>query len=87
MIYFFCYITEISRSFHQHQHHNHHPDDYTPSVDSAMESWDGSNTDHRFSDNCESTKEILVHDHQHHSNYQDPPTHHLLRSKINKMNC
>lgn len=52
-----------------------------------MESWDGSNTDHRFSDNCESTKEILVHDHQHHSNYQDPPTHHLLRSKINKMNC
>ncbi|CAF4634127.1 unnamed protein product, partial [Rotaria magnacalcarata] len=38
---------KLPRSFH---HHHHHPDEYTPSVDSAMESWDDSNADHRFSD-------------------------------------
>lgn len=65
----------MSRSFH-------HPDDYTPSVDSAMESWDSSNTDHRFSDNSEATKEIIVNDHQQYSNYQDPSSIiHTSRSK------
>jgi hypothetical protein len=45
-------------------------EDYTPSVDSAMESWDSSNTDNRLSDHSETiTKEIIVNDHQH---YQIP---------------
>ncbi|CAF1186961.1 unnamed protein product [Adineta ricciae] len=65
---------KLPRSFH-------HPDDYTPSVDSAMESWDSSNTDHRFSDNSEATKEIIVNDHQQYSNYQDPSSIvHISRS-------
>ena len=38
-----------------------------------MESWDSSNADHRFSDNSEITKDIIVTDHQQHSNYQDLP--------------
>ncbi|CAM4756839.1 unnamed protein product [Rotaria magnacalcarata] len=69
---------KLPRSFH---HHHHHPDEYTPSVDSAMESWDDSNADHRFSDNCDLTKDIIVNDHQQHSNYQDTTTtHHISRS-------
>lgn len=45
-------------------------EDYTPSVDSAMESWNSSNTDNRLSDNSDTiTKEIIVNDHQH---YQIP---------------
>jgi hypothetical protein len=45
-------------------------EDYTPSVDSAMESWNSSNTDNRLSDNSDTvTKEIIVNDHQH---YQVP---------------
>jgi hypothetical protein len=59
---------ELPRSFH-------HQEDYTPSVDSAMESWDSSNTDHRLSDNSEITKEILINDHQ------DASVLHLPRSK------
>ncbi|CAF1005411.1 unnamed protein product [Rotaria sp. Silwood1] len=44
----------------------HHQPNYTPSVDSAMESWDSSHTDNRLSDNSEgTTKEIIVNDHQH----------------------
>ena len=54
---------ELPRSFH-------HPEEYTPSVDSAMESWDSSNTDHRLSDHSETAKEIVVTDHQ-----QYPPYH------------
>ncbi|CAF3655465.1 unnamed protein product [Rotaria sp. Silwood1] len=51
---------KISRIIH------HQPKDYTPSVDSAMESWDSSHTDNRLSDNSEgTTKEIIVNDHQH----------------------
>ena len=46
-----------------------------------MESWDSSNADHRFSDNSELTKEIIVNDHQQHSNYQDSSPHHISRSK------
>ncbi len=46
-----------------------------------MESWDGSNTDHRFSDNSEIAKEIIVNDHQQHSNYHDTSSLHLPRSK------
>ncbi|CAF3827601.1 unnamed protein product [Adineta steineri] len=64
---------KLSRSYH-------HPEDYTPSVDSAMESWDSSNTDHRFSDNSETTKEIIVNDHQQYSNYQDTSMLHTSRS-------
>ena len=45
-----------------------------------MESWDSSNADHRFSDNSEVTKDIVVNDHQH-SNYQDGSTLHVPRSK------
>jgi len=45
-----------------------------------MESWDSSNADHRFSDNSEITKEIIVNDHQQHSNYQDSSTLQLPRS-------
>ncbi len=71
----FFFVLELSRSFH-------HPEDYTPSVDSAMESWDSSNADHRFSDNSEITKEIIVNDHQQHSNYQDSSTLHIPRSKF-----
>ncbi len=67
------YFIEIPRSFH-------HPEEYTPSVDSAMESWDSSNTDHRFSDNSEITKEIIVTDHQQHSNYPDSSIIHTSRS-------
>jgi hypothetical protein len=48
-----------------------------------MESWDSSNADHRFSDNSELTKEIIVNDHQQHSNYQDSSTLQLPRSKSN----
>ncbi|CAF0828269.1 unnamed protein product [Rotaria sp. Silwood1] len=70
---------KLARPFH---HHHHHQEEYTPSVDSAMESWDSSNTEHRFSDNCEIAKEILVNDHQQHSNYQDTPTPHLSRSEF-----
>jgi hypothetical protein len=47
-----------------------------------MESWDSSNTDHRYSDNSEITKEIIVNDHQQHSNYQDTSTIHTTRSKF-----
>jgi len=65
-VYSFEISIELSRSFH-------HPEDYTPSVDSAMESWDSSNADHRYSDNSEVTKDIIVTDHQQHSNYQDLP--------------
>ncbi|CAF2159920.1 unnamed protein product [Rotaria magnacalcarata] len=55
---------KISRILNQQQN-------YTPSVDSAMESWDSSNTDNRLSDNSDATttKEIIVNDHQH---YQIP---------------
>ncbi|CAF0989987.1 unnamed protein product [Rotaria sordida] len=54
---------KISRLVNQQQN-------YTPSVDSAMESWDSSNTDNRLSDNSDGiTKEIIVNDHQH---YQIP---------------
>ena len=46
-----------------------------------MESWDSSNADHRFSDNSEITKDIIVNDHQQqHSNYQDSSSLHLPRS-------
>jgi trimethylamine:corrinoid methyltransferase-like protein len=45
-----------------------------------MESWDSSNTDHRFSDNSEIAKEIIVHDHQQNSNYPDTSTIHSSRS-------
>ncbi len=67
---------ELSRSFH-------HPEDYTPSVDSAMESWDSSNTDHRLSDNSEINKEIIVTDHHHpsHTNGHDSSNLHLPRSE------
>ena len=74
MIYCFYFI-ELPRSFH-------YPDDYTPSVDSAIGSWDSSNTDYRFNDHCETTKNILVNNHQQHSNYQDAPTRHISRSKV-----
>jgi hypothetical protein len=47
-----------------------------------MESWDSSNADHRFSDNSEITKEIIVNDHQQHSNYQDSLSLHVPRSKF-----
>jgi len=47
-----------------------------------MESWDSSNTDHRYSDNSQITKEIIVNDHQQHSNYQDTSTIHTARSKF-----
>ena len=40
-----------------------------------MESWDSSNAEHRFSDNSEITKDIIVSDHQ------DSSTLHLPRSK------
>jgi hypothetical protein len=71
--FFLC--IELSRSFQ-------HPEEYTPSVDSAMESWDSSNADHRFSDNSEITKEIIVNDHQQHSNYQDTSLLHIPRSNF-----
>jgi len=48
-------------------------EDYTPSVDSAMESWNSSNLENRLSDHSETTttttKDIIVNDHQH---YQAP---------------
>lgn len=47
-------------------------EDYTPSVDSAMESWNSSNGDNRLSDHSDTTvtttKEIIVNDHQQYSN-------------------
>ncbi|CAF3240293.1 unnamed protein product [Rotaria sp. Silwood2] len=72
---------KISRLVHQQQN-------YTPSVDSAMESWDSSHTDNRLSDNSEgTTKEIIVNDHQHyqipHSNGNDSDF--LLKHQIHSI--
>ena len=67
---------KISRTVHQQQSRSqplrlassltfvHDLEDYTPSVDSAMESWDSSNTDHRLGDANELiNKDILSHEH------------------------
>ena len=71
------FLIELSRAFQ-------HADDYTPSVDSAMESWDSSNADHRLSDHGEPTKDIVSHDHHTYAtfpNHSDPSIIHLPRSK------
>ncbi|CAF1078989.1 unnamed protein product [Didymodactylos carnosus] len=44
---------------------NFHNEDYTPSVDSAMESWDSSNTEHRLSDNSDHKENDNNHNHNH----------------------
>ncbi|CAF0850655.1 unnamed protein product [Didymodactylos carnosus] len=49
---------------------NFNNEDYTPSVDSAMESWDGSNTEHRLSDNSDH-KENDSSNNQNHINGND----------------
>lgn len=68
---------ELSRAFQ-------HAEDYTPSVDSAMESWDSSNTDHRLSDHGDTSKDILITDHSSYStfpNHSDASVLQLPRSK------
>ncbi|CAF1525937.1 unnamed protein product, partial [Adineta steineri] len=50
--------------------------DYTPSVDSAIDSWSSSYTDNRHSENGETTttattKDIVINEHQH-QHYQVP---------------
>ncbi|CAF1324735.1 unnamed protein product [Adineta steineri] len=61
---------KISRLLHQPQK------DYTPSVDSAIDSWSSSYTDNRLSENGETTtttttKDIVINEHQH-QHYQVP---------------
>ncbi|CAF0852285.1 unnamed protein product [Adineta ricciae] len=73
---------KISRLLHPQQK------DYTPSVDSAIDSWSSSYTDNRLSENGEiATKDIIINEHQH---YQIPnpnanPSDFVLKHRTHSM--